>query len=64
MLDRCKEPGAPGEPLYMDVVSAFQQASQDGRFEGPLPKITGGRYGLSSKEFTPGMAKAVRNNFV
>ncbi len=59
VLDRCKEPGAPGEPLYMDVVSAFQQASQDGRFEGPLPKITGGRYGLSSKEFTPGMAKAV-----
>ncbi len=60
VMDRCKEPGAPGEPLYLDVVAAFQQAQQDGRMPmAEMPVITGGRYGLSSKEFTPGMVKAI-----
>ncbi len=57
-MDRCKEPGAPGEPLYLDVIAALQQAQQEGRLAGPMPVVTGGRYGLSSKEFTPSMAKA------
>jgi len=55
VLDRTKEPGAIGEPLYMDVVTALQEG-WDGR---PMPKVIGGRYGLSSKEFTPAMVKAV-----
>jgi len=54
VLDRTKEPGAPGEPLYQDVVTALTETGTD-----HLPKVTGGRYGLSSKEFTPAMAKAV-----
>jgi len=63
VLDRCKEPGSPGEPLYMDTLSAFQQAHQKGALQGrAFPVIVGGRYGLSSKEFTPGMVKAVFEN--
>ncbi|QDU71084.1 pyruvate:ferredoxin (flavodoxin) oxidoreductase [Mucisphaera calidilacus] len=58
VLDRCKEPGAPGEPLYLDVVGALDSAEREGRLEA-RPMVVGGRYGLSSKEFTPGMAKAV-----
>ncbi|NIM18453.1 MAG: pyruvate:ferredoxin (flavodoxin) oxidoreductase [Candidatus Aminicenantes bacterium] len=50
VLDRTKEPGAPGEPLYLDVVNALRDSKI---------KIIGGRYGLSSKEFTPSMVKAV-----
>ncbi|MFP5507160.1 MAG: pyruvate:ferredoxin (flavodoxin) oxidoreductase, partial [Gammaproteobacteria bacterium] len=59
-LDRTKEPGADGEPLYKDVITALaqQQMRGDSRF-GRLPRVIGGRYGLSSKEFTPGMIKAV-----
>ncbi len=59
-LDRTKEPGASGEPLYLDVVSAVVDAVAEGKapFE-IMPRIIGGRYGLSSKEFTPGMVKAV-----
>jgi pyruvate-ferredoxin/flavodoxin oxidoreductase len=53
VLDRTKEPGSTGEPLYMDVVTALHES---GEFAA---KIIGGRYGLSSKEFTPAMAKAV-----
>ena len=53
VLDRTKEPGAGGEPLYMDVVNALAEA---GRAD---IKVIGGRYGLSSKEFTPAMVKAV-----
>ncbi|HLG43314.1 MAG TPA: pyruvate:ferredoxin (flavodoxin) oxidoreductase, partial [Planctomycetota bacterium] len=54
VLDRTKEPGAVGEPLYLDVVTALQEAG------GPIvPRVIGGRYGLSSKEFTPAMVKAV-----
>ncbi|MGE3343558.1 MAG: pyruvate:ferredoxin (flavodoxin) oxidoreductase, partial [Vicinamibacterales bacterium] len=53
VLDRTKEPGAIGEPLFLDVVAAL---TQDGRMR---PRVIGGRYGLASKEFTPAMAKAV-----
>ena len=65
VLDRTKEPGAAGEPLYMDVLTALGETFT--RFHGndspqkfpALPNVIGGRYGLSSKEFTPAMAKAV-----
>jgi pyruvate-ferredoxin/flavodoxin oxidoreductase len=57
VLDRTKEPGSVGEPLYLDIVSAINEAH-----EGPLPRMIGGRYGLSSKEFTPAMVKAVFDN--
>jgi pyruvate-ferredoxin/flavodoxin oxidoreductase len=57
VLDRCKEPGADGEPLYKDVVTALAQAAADGA--RAMPRVIGGRYGLASKEFTPGMVKAV-----
>jgi pyruvate-ferredoxin/flavodoxin oxidoreductase len=53
VLDRTKEPGAAGEPLYLDVVNALAEGGR-----GQI-KVTGGRYGLSSKEFTPAMVKAV-----
>ncbi|MDA3917520.1 MAG: pyruvate:ferredoxin (flavodoxin) oxidoreductase [Deltaproteobacteria bacterium] len=55
VLDRTKEPGAVGEPLYTDVCTAFMEY-------GEGPKIVGGRYGLSSKEFNPNMIKAVFDN--
>ncbi|MGZ8623735.1 MAG: pyruvate:ferredoxin (flavodoxin) oxidoreductase [Actinomycetota bacterium] len=60
VLDRTKEPGAPGEPLYQDVVTSLAEETSAGRarFAGGLPRVLGGRYGLSSKEFTPAMAKA------
>ncbi|MDR0616094.1 MAG: pyruvate:ferredoxin (flavodoxin) oxidoreductase [Synergistaceae bacterium] len=54
VLDRCKEPGAPGEPLYMDVVEALS-----GFERGSAISVIGGRYGLSSKDFTPAMVRAV-----
>lgn len=60
VLDRTKEPGSAGEPLYMDVVTGLHEAIGNGW--GPLakvPTVIGGRYGLSSKEFTPAMVKAV-----
>ncbi|MCE5277487.1 MAG: pyruvate:ferredoxin (flavodoxin) oxidoreductase [Planctomycetaceae bacterium] len=56
VLDRTKEPGAAGEPLYLDVVNALVEG---GRTD---IKVSGGRYGLSSKEFTPAMVKAVFDN--
>ena len=60
VLDRTKEPGATGEPLYQDVVTAFAEKRANGSLSGDfVPRVTGGRYGLSSKEFTPAMAKAV-----
>ncbi|MGA9666173.1 MAG: pyruvate:ferredoxin (flavodoxin) oxidoreductase [Gallionella sp.] len=60
VLDRTKEPGADGEPLYKDVVTAISEALMSGtsRFAG-MPRVVGGRYGLSSKEFTPGMVRGV-----
>ena len=57
VLDRTKEPGAPGEPLRLDVVAALADAASRG--VRPLPRVVGGRYGLSSKEFTPAMVRAV-----
>jgi pyruvate-ferredoxin/flavodoxin oxidoreductase len=54
VLDRTKEPGAQGEPLFLEVVAAISEAGGD---DGPL--VIGGRYGLSSKEFTPAMVAAV-----
>ena len=60
VLDRTKEPGATGEPLYTDVVTAMTEAVNSA--QNPFaraPRIIGGRYGLSSKEFTPAMVKAI-----
>jgi pyruvate-ferredoxin/flavodoxin oxidoreductase len=60
VLDRTKEPGAVGEPLYQDVVTTLREAAEEGLL--PMeeePRVIGGRYGLSSKEFTPAMVKAV-----
>ena len=59
-LDRTKEPGSIGEPLYTDIITAIQEGIAKGiaPFE-KSPKIIGGRYGLSSKEFTPAMVKAL-----
>jgi pyruvate-ferredoxin/flavodoxin oxidoreductase len=60
VLDRTKEPGAAGEPLYQDVITAINEAMADGTAPfAQRPTIFGGRYGLSSKEFTPAMVKAV-----
>jgi len=53
VLDRTKEPGSTGEPLYQDVVTAFVESDRE------MPVIIGGRYGLSSKEFTPAMVKGI-----
>lgn len=60
VLDRTKEPGAPGEPLYLDVVASLSRAFGAGQAPfAAFPRVVGGRYGLSSKEFTPAMVKAV-----
>ena len=63
VLDRTKEPGSVGEPLYLDIRTAVGEAMADGTapFKG-YPVIVGGRYGLGSKEFTPAMVKAVFDN--
>ncbi|OBQ39277.1 MAG: pyruvate-flavodoxin oxidoreductase [Anabaena sp. MDT14b] len=58
VLDRTKEAGSAGEPLYLDVVTAIYEGWKKTTF----PKIVGGRYGLSSKEFTPAMVKSVFDN--
>ena len=57
VLDRTKEPGSAGDPLYLDVVNAMSEA-------GKNIKVLAGRYGLSSKEFTPAMVKAIFDNMV
>ncbi|MEH2440950.1 pyruvate:ferredoxin (flavodoxin) oxidoreductase [Nostoc sp.] len=75
VLDRTKEAGSAGEPLYLDVVAAIHEAWEDKRAGGAggaggvggentcsSPKIVGGRYGLSSKEFTPAMVKGIFDN--
>lgn len=60
VLDRTKEPGSAGEPLYLDIVNAISESYTSGKFKlKSFPMITGGRYGLSSKEFTPAMVKSV-----
>ena len=69
VLDRTKEAGSAGEPLYLDVVAAIHEAWEDrsageagGENTLSSPKIIGGRYGLSSKEFTPAMVKGIFDN--
>jgi len=59
VLDRTKEPGSVGEPLYLNVVGVLAEALTSGGF---MPRVVGGRYGLGSKEFTPGMVRAVLDN--
>jgi pyruvate-ferredoxin/flavodoxin oxidoreductase len=65
VLDRTKEPGSAGEPLYQDVVTAVNEGLAEGSVpyeqfaNRPYPRVIGGRYGLSSKEFTPAMVKGV-----
>jgi pyruvate-ferredoxin/flavodoxin oxidoreductase len=60
VLDRTKEPGSAGEPLYLDVVTALTEARAAGLTAFDVePRVIGGRYGLSSKEFTPAMVKAI-----
>ena len=60
VLDRTKEPGSPGEPLYLDCVNALSESFGKSRSKlTSMPAVIGGRYGLSSKEFTPAMVKAV-----
>ena len=61
VLDRTKEPGALGEPLYQDVCAAFVEKGEQIRL---FPKLLAGRYGLGSKEFSPAMAKAVFDNML
>src|SRR5215471_9965337 len=58
VLDRTKEPGSLGEPLFLDVLAALAEAHAAGGRE-VMPAVTGGRYGLSSKEFTPGMVAGI-----
>jgi pyruvate-ferredoxin/flavodoxin oxidoreductase len=61
VLDRTKEPGSAGEPLYVDVVTALMEGweGHEGTKETPMPRVIGGRYGLASKEFTPAMVKGI-----
>ncbi|MBN1542069.1 pyruvate:ferredoxin (flavodoxin) oxidoreductase, partial [candidate division KSB1 bacterium] len=60
VLDRTKEPGSAGEPLYEDIITALNEAMVDGKLPmSALPHVVGGRFGLSSKEFTPAMVKGV-----
>ena len=61
VLDRCKEPGAPADPMHLDVLAALRQGREEGHTTLD-PVVVGGRYGLSSKEFTPAMVKAVYEN--
>ncbi|MCH4553474.1 4Fe-4S binding protein [Aestuariibaculum lutulentum] len=61
VLDRTKEPGSNGEPLYLDVLQSLTEAFQTHQIPH-LPQVIGGRYGLSSKEFTPTMVKAIFDN--
>jgi len=62
-LDRTKEPGAIGEPLYEDIITALVEDKASGSTAfSELPRVIGGRYGLSSKEFTPGMVVGVFDN--
>jgi pyruvate-ferredoxin/flavodoxin oxidoreductase len=61
VLDRCKEPGAPGEPLYLDVRTAIAEAVEGNR-SAAQPTVLSGRYGLGSAEFSPAMVKAVFDN--
>ncbi|MDB1123515.1 hypothetical protein [Vibrio algarum] len=59
VLDRTKEPSATADPLYQDIITALME--DDSKYNA-MPQVLAGRYGLSSKEFTPAMAKAVFDN--
>ncbi len=61
VLDRTKEPCSPAEPLYLDVSQALMELNDESKFKA-LPKVIGGRYGLSSKEFTPAMVVGIFEN--
>jgi len=61
VLDKTKEPGAPGEPLFLDINNAILEAFHAKQL-AQLPTVLGGRFGLASKEFTPGMVSAVFEN--
>ena len=61
VLDRTKEPGSSGEPLFQELTSALVEAVEQGS-RASLPRLYGGRYGLASKDFTPAMVKAVFDN--
>jgi pyruvate-ferredoxin/flavodoxin oxidoreductase len=61
VLDRTKEPGSIGEPLYQETLTALAESFSSGKIAA-MPRVVGGRYGLSSKEFTPAMVKAVFDN--
>ena len=63
VMDRCKETGAIGDPLYLDVVAALREASEEGISHfNQAPRVLAGRYGLSSKEFNPSCIKAIYDN--
>jgi pyruvate-ferredoxin/flavodoxin oxidoreductase len=63
VLDRTKEPGSAGEPLYLDVQNTISEAVASGKLDRKdAPLVVGGRYGLGSREFNPGMAKSVFDN--
>jgi pyruvate-ferredoxin/flavodoxin oxidoreductase len=59
VLDRTKEPGSTGEPLYLNVIATLNELLSSGELPFSMPNVVGGRYGLSSKEFTPAMVKGV-----
>ena len=61
VLERCKEPGAPAEPLHLDVIAALREGREEGHTKLD-PIVVGGRFGLSSKEFTPAMVQGVYQN--
>ncbi len=61
VMDRCKEPGCPGDPMHMDVIAALREGREEGHTKLD-PIVVGGRYGLSSKEFTPAMVQAIYAN--
>ena len=63
VLEQTKEPGSTGEPLYLDVVATLAEAVGRGE-RGSMPRVVGGRYGISSKDFTPAMAKAALDELV
>jgi pyruvate-ferredoxin/flavodoxin oxidoreductase len=64
VLDRTKEPGSAGEPLYLDVVAALAETAAGSNGRSVMPLVVGGRYGLGSKEFNPGMAKSVLDHLM
>ena len=61
VMDRCKEPGSPADPMHLDVIAALREGREEGHTKLD-PIVVGGRYGLSSKEFTPAMVQAIYEN--